>query len=570
MLIQTWCLFLEAALYLKKLGYNDSLSMLYHRFRQLAACFLPVWSFLPSVVFTQAPPGFNFDSACSSLTSKLHIPNATVFAATLIAGGSIISFPDTDASCAAAPQLVPEDVCRVTMFVATSERSGINMEAWLPRNWTGRFLSTGNGGLAGCIQYVDMAYASGLGFATVGANNGHNGTSGQPFLNNAEVVEDFAFRSVHTNVIVGKEVTRAFFGVPHTKSFWLGCSTGGRQGLKSVQDFPEDFDGVVAGAPAADWNHLMDWSGNFFLITGPSSAPTFLTLTQWFDAVNPDILKQCDGIDGVTDEIIEDPNLCNYDPSGLICGPGQDNTTCITTTQAETIKKVFSPFFIDGKLAFPRYQPGSVSTTSALLISGAVFPFTADWFRFVVFNNPNFDVSTLNESSFALAQQLDPFHISTFKGDISAFKDRNGKLLTYHGQADSLISPINSERYYNIVSDTMNLHPSQLDDFYRFFRISGMGHCSGGNGAWEIGQTLPGAANTVTPGSPSLDPEMNVLMAMVRWVEEGIAPDTVLGTKFVNDDPASGVQFSRRHCRFPKRTTFVGDDSTKPDSWTCV
>jgi feruloyl esterase len=97
-----------------------------------------------------------------------------------------------------------------------------------------------------------------------------------------------------------------------------------------------------------------------------------------------------------------------------------------------------------------------------------------------------------------------------------------------------------------------------------------MGHCSGGVGAWEVGQTLSGAANTVTPGSPSLDPERNVLTAMVRWVEEGIAPETMLGTKFVNDDPASGIQFSRRHCRFPKKTTFVGGDSTQPNSWTCI
>jgi feruloyl esterase len=178
-------------------------------------------------------------------------------------------------------------------------------------------------------------------------------------------------------VVVGKEVTRRFFGVPHTKSFYLGCSTGGRQGLKSVQDFPEDFDGVVAGAPAADWNHLMDWSGNFFLITGPPSAPTFLSIAQWLDVIHPDILKQCDGIDGVMDGIIEDANLCNYDPSDLICAPGQNTSSCITEAQAETVHKVFSPFFIEGQFAYPRYQPGAESTVSALLLGGTMFAFTA-------------------------------------------------------------------------------------------------------------------------------------------------------------------------------------------------
>ncbi|KAF5342743.1 hypothetical protein D9758_015922 [Tetrapyrgos nigripes] len=315
-------------------------------------------------------------------------------------------------------------------------------------------------------------------------------------------------QNVHTNVIVGKEVTHAFFSVPHTKSFWLGCSTGGCQGLKSVQDFPEDFDGIVTGAPVADWNHLMDWSGNFFLITGPSSAPTM-----------------CDGIDGVTDEIIEDPNLC------LICRPGQDNTTCITTTQAETIKKVFSPFFIDGKLAFPCYQPRFVSITSALLISGAVFPFTARELP------PDLSGRTGSILSFSTIPTSTSIH--SMNPPLPSLNNLIPSTYPHSKETSELSKTV--MHYYNIVSDTMNLHPSQLDDFYHFFHVSGMGHCSGGNGAWEIGQMLPGMANTVTLGSPSLDPEKNVLMAMVQWVEEGITPDTVLGTKFVNNNPAGDI-----------------------------
>jgi feruloyl esterase len=167
-------------------------------------------------------------------------------------------------------------------------------------------------------------------------------------------------------------------------------------------------------------------------------------------------------------------------------------------------------------------------------------------------------------------QKEDNFTISTWKGDISAFKNRNGKLLTYHGQADQLISPINSERYHERVRRIMNLSLEEQDTFYRFFRISGMNHCAGGPGPWEVGQTLDGAADNVMMGSPSLDPERNVLMAMVRWVEEGVPPDTFLGTKFVNDDPSEGVQFSRRHCKFPLKTTFDGiGDPTKPESWSC-
>ncbi|KAK7464222.1 hypothetical protein VKT23_006388 [Stygiomarasmius scandens] len=504
------------------------------------------------------------------MASQISNPNATVLVSELVPAGTNLTFPGSDPSCNRPFQVVSADICRIAMFIKTSGRSGINFEAWLPSNWTGRFLSTGNGGLGGCIQYEDLAYASALGFATVGADNGHKGMSGAPFLNNSDVVEDYAFRSIHTGVVVGKSLTETFYGHPHSKSYYLGCSTGGRQGLKSVQDFPDDFDGVVAGAPAADFNHLIAWMGHFFGITGNTSAPTFLSGKQWTDLVHPDILSQCDGIDGVKDAIIEDPDVCNYDPSGLVCTEGNQTDACITEMQAEAIRKIFKPFFIEGEFAYPRIQPGSeieAATGPVRLYTGAPFIFTSDWFRFAVFNDPNFDVTTLSDKDWALAQELDPFNISTWSGDLSAFRGRQGKLLTYHGQTDGTISSKNSERYYEHVSETMSLGTSELDDFYRFFRISGMNHCFNGVGAWEIGQTLNGAGGIA---NLNLDPDSNVLMAMVRWVEEGVAPEDILGTKFVNDTVAQGVQFARRHCRYPLRNMYDGvGDPTKKESWSC-
>lgn len=114
-------------------------------------------------------------------------------------------------------------------------------------------MATGNGGLAGCIQYPELSYMASLGFAVVGSNNGHNGTSGAAFLNNPDIVHDFASRAVHTSAVVGKEVAKAYYGVEQKKSYSTGCSTGGRQGLKSVQEWPEDFDGVIAGAPVSSY-----------------------------------------------------------------------------------------------------------------------------------------------------------------------------------------------------------------------------------------------------------------------------------------------------------------------------
>ncbi|KAF5366828.1 hypothetical protein D9758_006537 [Tetrapyrgos nigripes] len=524
-------------------------------------------------------PVADFDSKCSSIASQLNssISNATVRFAELVTQGTNITFTDSDRdpSCVIEPfflpasLIVPADVCRISLDVQTSGRSGIHMETWLPRNWTGRFLSTGNGGVGGCIQFPDMAYTSSLGFATVGTNNGHDGFSGQSFLNNSDVLEDFVYRSIHTGVVVGKEITKTFYGHEHTKSYYIGCSTGGRQGLKSIQDFPEDFDGVVAGAPGNQWNKLMDDFSHTFNLTGTPDAPSFVPAEAWVNIVNPDILKQCDTIDGVEDGVIEDPHLCNYAPSpNIICSEDSKATRCITPEQADTVRKVFSPFFIGDEFIYPRLVPGSeISDALSMVLAGDVATFSTEWFKFVVNSDPNLDVKTLGPSDWKKCIAQDPFNISTFKGDISAFKNRGGKLLSYHGQADSLVSPENSEIYYDHVSSTMDLSTSQMDEFYRLFRVSGMFHCFTGPGAWNVGQGLFG---DTSPGSDYTDPEKNVLMATVRWVEEGTAPETIEGTKFVNDTNSLGVEISRKHCRFPLRNTYDGmGDSTKPESWSC-
>ncbi|KAJ4474975.1 Tannase/feruloyl esterase [Lentinula aciculospora] len=517
---------------------------------------------------------FDFDSACGRIASQAaSIANATIFFADLVPAGTNLTFPDQDPSCASTTsfQVVLADMCRVSLNVSTSDRSGITMETWLPRNWTGRFLSTGNGGLDGCIQYVDIAYTTALGFASVAANNGHNGTSGELFFNNPDVLADFVYRSIHTNVVVGKDITQMFYDTPHNTSYYLGCSTGGREGFKSVQNFPDDFDGVVAGSPAVNFNNLMSWSARFYNILGNSSSPTFITSDQWLGLIHDNILKQCDTIDGVADGIIEDPNLCDYKPEELICSPntGTNNSDCLTVVQAAAVRQVFSPMYdLDGNLMFPRQQPGSENADFiGLLYGGEVFEYSRDWFHYVVFN-PSFDVKTANLTDYTFVEKLNPFNIATFNGNLSDFQSRGGKVLTYHGQADMLISPADTELWYNHIAETMGLPPSDIDQFMRFFRISGMSHCANGVGAWEIGQTLPGASGILT--SETLDPERNVLTAMVRWVEEGVAPDRILGTKHVNDTTELGVEFRRRHCRYPLRSTYDRKgNSSDPDSWTC-
>lgn len=504
----------------------------------------------------------HFQQQCQSLSKSLRIPNATLIQSDFVAANTTLNFPNADQTCGRPSQNVSVDLCRVTLQVATSPRSGIKLEVWLPEKWSGRFLSTGNGGLGGCIQYEDIDYAASLGFATVGTNNGHDGMGGQSFLNNPDVIEDFAYRALHTGVVLGKDISKNFYGRPHTKSYYLGCSTGGRQGWKEVQSFPEDFDGVVAGAPAFAFNNLTSWSCHFLPLTGPVGADTFIPVDMW-PAIHQDILDQCDELDGVKDGILESPDWCDYDPSGLLCGSGQ-TSGCLTTKQLETLRSVYSPLLsVDGSLVYPRLQPGAELTgASQVYFTGQPF-FAADWWRYAIFNNSAWDPLSLKPKDYVLSSTLNLFNIETWNGDLSAFKKKGGKVLHYHGLMDGIISSDNSPRYYEHVSRTMNLGPAQLDDFYRYFRISGMAHCGGGPGATFIGNTAQSTA--------SLDPHENVLMAIVRWVEEGIAPDAILGTAYINGTKDAGVDFKRWHCRWPRHNVYKGfGDPKDENSWKCI
>jgi feruloyl esterase len=364
--------------------------------------------------------------------------------------------------------------------------------------------------------------------------------------------------------VVGKAITQGFYGKKHKKSYYLGCSTGGRQGLKSAQDFPDDFDGLVVGAPAVAFNNLTSWSGHFYPITGPPGSPTFVTPAQWVQ-VHIEVLKQCDMLDGFADGILEDPLLCKFDPSDLACPAGTTSSSmCLTPTQVNTVKGVLAPLYdAKGDLVFPALQPGAEIVGSYALFNGIPFPYTADWFRYVIYNDPSWDPTKINSTDYDNAARANPFNIETFEGNLSATQKRGSKIIHWHGGADFIITSNNSPRYYEHVSSTMGLSPSQLDDFYRFFRVSGTGHCGGGDGAHAIGQGI-GEVN-------GYDAKENVLMALIDWVENKHAPETLIGTKFVNDTQSLGIEFQRAHCKWPKRNHYKGvGNPNVVESWECV
>ena len=177
-------------------------------------------------------------------------------------------------------------------------------------------------------------------------------------------------------MIVGKKLTDIFYRTPYNKSYYLGCSLGGRQGIKAAEMFPQDFDGIVAGSPALEFNNLTSWRANFFPITDSVNSTNFITPSKWTNLIHNEILKQCDGIDGVIDGIIEVPDLCNFSPDTLLCN-STTTANCLTPAQVEMVRKVFSPLYgDDGTLTYPAMQPGSEVMAVSKLYAGMPFSYS--------------------------------------------------------------------------------------------------------------------------------------------------------------------------------------------------
>lgn len=503
-----------------------------------------------------------FDETCANFSTTIENVNITLHE--VVSAGTNITW-ELASTCSDTFTVITEDICRLVMNVQTSNRSSLYQEVWLPRNWTGRFLNTGNPGVSGCNDFVSMNYGTGLGFASVSSDNGHSGQNGTLFLNNDDVVKDFVWRGLHASTEIGKNLTKEFYGEAHSKAYYSGCSGAGRQGMMMAQSFPEDFDGVLAGAPAFNFNNLTSWIERFQNIFADENFPPEST----WDAIDVELLNQCDSIDGAADGIIEEPSLCNFKPEALICGTGATNTSaCLTGGQAAVLREFFAPQGgIDGSVSFPGLQvaPGLIARimTNYDFEPSTPFSFPNAWYRYAVFNDANHDTLVITPEETAFAWNLNLHNSNTWEGDLSAFNSRGGKLLHWHGQNDQQISSASSNLYYQHVQQTMGLDYAALDDFYRFFRVSGTIHCNIGNGASNIGYGLNTAASNT--------PQENIFLALVQWVEEGIAPDTVTGTAYIDQNATLGVDFKRAHCKYPTRNIYNGTGDVKDaSSWNCI
>ncbi|EWC46455.1 hypothetical protein DRE_04398 [Drechslerella stenobrocha 248] len=512
----------------------------------------------------------SFQHQCTALSRTLRAPNTEVILSEFVASGVKLTFPESANNTCPKSVISLADICRLRLNTTTSSTSSVITEVFMPVDWESkgkrRFLMGGNGGNGGCIPYGDLAFGNRLGFAAVGHDNGHAGDTSVPFRNNPQVLEDHIYRALFVAGRVAKVAVRTFYNRPISKSYYWGCSAGGRQGMKAAQDFPDEYDGILAVAPALYEQALNGQASTYFKLTGPPGSPTFLSVDQW-KRVHRMVIDQCDWIDGVLDGVLEDPMKCQPRPEALLCGAGQtwDSHRCLTAKQVNTVREFYSPLYgTNGQFIAPRMNPLTREFLGFRVnYGGSPGPLAEGWYQDVLFNDPSWTIA----NNFSLAtidydMQVDKYGVGTNKTDLSALRDSGGKLLLYHGLVDGLITSELSYHYYGNVVRDMGARPEELDQFFRFFPISGLDHCFTGEGPWFVG----GPVQTDVRGALNIDPEQGALMKLVRWVENGTAPETLMGYKLINGT----VHGKREHCKYPKKTVYRGvGDPDLPSSWKC-
>ncbi len=465
-------------------------------------------------------------SSCEGLTA-LSLPDATITAAELMPAGP---FKPTPQPGPPQPAITLPAYCRVAAVLKPSSDSSIEIEVWLPaETWNGKFQAVGNGGWAGVISHSAMAYALQEGYATASTDTGHKGANSLFGIRHPEKVVDYAYRAVHEMTVKSKAIISAFYGRNPALSYWNGCSTGGRQGLMEAQRYPEDFDGIVAGAPANYHSHLhtSDLVESVPVLLNPASAVSSAKLAL----LNRAVMAACDSLDGVKDGLLADPHKCRFDPSSLLCRAG-DEENCITPPQLEAIKRIYAPSKMKtGEVIFPgKALGGELGWT---FVFGKQPPAVAVGTFQLTYQDPDWDWKTFDpDRDVTLADQKTGF-INAIQPDLKAFKARGGKLLLYHGWNDALIAPDNTVNYYSSVLAKMG---SKQDSWLRLFMMPGVGHCSGGDG-------------------PS---QANFISAMERWREAGKAPDEITASR-VN---SNRVDMTRPLCPYPQVARYQGVGST--------
>ncbi len=480
-------------------------------------------------------------ASCESLAS-LALPGVTITAAQSVGTGAFTPPVPPGGRPPSAGQARQYGAlpafCRVAATLVPSTDSDIKIEVWMPTaGWNGKLQAVGNGAFTGSIRYASgRSLASGLerGYATSSTDTGHVGGSASFGLGHPEKVIDFGWRAVHEMTVTAKQVIAAYYGTGPRLSYWEGCSAGGRQAMKAAQRFPEDFDGIIAGAPGHDWTGRAAAS---LRVAKPLEANEAARVSaEQARLVHTAVLEACDAADGVTDGVVGDPERCTFDPAVLQC-MGAEDGSCLTAAQVNTVRLLYSsPANPKTGRPITGLLPGSELGWTDLGWTRSARATGLDQFRYLVYADPEWTVDRFSfETDIVRAEETDDDTLNALDSNLKPFFDRGGKLLSYHGWSDPQISPANATQYYQrVVSEVGGA--DTVHDSYRLFMAPGMGHCSGGDGP-----------NT-----------FDMLTVLEEWVEEGEVPDRIVASR--SRDGA--VDRTRPLCPYPQLAVYTGTGST--------
>lgn len=453
------------------------------------------------------------------------------------------------------PLPVTATFCRVEAHLQPTPASYIRMEVWMPPadGWNGKFLGTGNGGYAGSFTspYLFMRGAVAQGYATAGTDTGHSaGEMGDPpsaawALKQPEKIRDYGYRANHLTAVAGKALVQAYYGKAARRAYFQGCSDGGREAYMEAQRFPEDYEGIVAGAPAYPWVRLVaGFAWNTLAVQQTPLPLAKLSILQ--DAV----LKQCDALDGVADGVLEDPRRCKFDPASVQCPDGGDGEECLSAAQVETARRIYqgprNPR--TGASIYTGFAPGAEAVQWMQWITGPMADqkaFSTEFFRYMVFGKPDWALKDLDfDRDIDRANAGAGADLNADNPDLGAFVKRGGKLITYHGWADAAIPAQSSIEYYEAVK--RKLGAAATEGFMRLYLAPGMAHCLGG------------------PGPSDFD----ALAALDEWVDQRKAPASLIAAKYETDYagllglPKGEPLRTRPLCPYPQTAHYKGSGST--------
>lgn len=492
-------------------------------------------------------------ATCEGLAT-LSLPNTTIATAVSVPSG-----PFTAPDGTTFPYLPA--FCRISGSIAPASDSDIQFEVWMPASgWNSRFAGADNGGFGGSINFGKIGDALSHNYAAASTDTGHRAgylgvldaswAAGHP-----EKVVDFGYRAIHETAQKAQAIVTAFYGHPPAHSYFEGCSNGGRQALMEAQRYPADYDGIIAGASAYNWTHLMSSA----LWDNQALAQSYLPPSK-LTAIEAAAMAACDALDGVVDGVIDDPRKCHFDPSAILC-QGAETDACLTMPQIATLRKLYAgPVNSGGAQVFPGYPVGGQTGSNGWPLwitgptpgTGAMFYFGYFFFSDVVYGNPSWNPLTFSiETDVATADSATAATLNAIDPDLTAFRERGGKLILFHGWSDPAVSALSSIDYYeNVIAKLRRpREPSPV----RLFLAPGMQHCENGPGPDSFGQN----------GFDGGDPQYDLEAALELWVEQGITPERIVATRYIQDlDPSSGVLRTRPLCAYPAFARWTGSGSS--------